>query len=105
MDGEVRRLHLPRLVGTREAVSDLLSEQTVPDRLKGEVLVVYCNRLVSGSSSFADELVRQTLLERDADELLLVGAPDEFAQRVSEAAQRRGVEDRVNRRAGAEVPA
>ena len=99
----MEQLRLPRLAGTREAVTDLLAEQHVPASLTGECLGVLCRDLASGSTSFADELVKQVLTERDAAELTLVGAPERFVTLVRAAAQRRGVADRVHVRSGAEL--
>ena len=97
------QLRLPRLVGTREAVTDLLAEQQVPASLRDEPLVVLCRVVASGSTSFADELVRQVVEVRDARELVLVGAPERLLRYVRDAAGRRGVSSRVVARSGAEV--
>lgn len=97
------RLRLPRLVGTREAVSDLMAEQQIAASLRGERLVVLCRDLAAGSMSFADELVKQVLDERCADELVLVGAPQRFVGGVRAAAQRRSVADRVHVRTAVEA--
>lgn len=97
------QLRLPRLVGTREAVGDLLAEQSVPASLNGERLVVLCRDLASGSTSFADELVKQVLVDRGAAELTLVGAPERFVAYVRAAAERRGAPERVQVRSGAEL--
>lgn len=97
------QLRLPRLVGTREAVSDLLAEQQLPASLAGETVVVQCRDLASGSTSFADELVKQVLGDRGAATLTLVGAPDRFVAYVRAAAERRGVVARVTVRSGAEL--
>src|SRR4051794_13457768 len=75
-------LVLPRLVGTREAVNDLLVDQEVPQALAGERVLVLCRRLASASTSFADQLVKTVLVEREASELVLVGAPVRFADHV-----------------------
>ena len=99
----MRHLRLPRLVGTREAVTDLLAEFDIPESLRGDVLVALCRDLVSGSSSFADQLVLETVVQRGADELALVGAPPQFVAHVLAAAERRGVRDRVQVRTAAEA--
>lgn len=96
-------LLLPRLVGTREAVRDLLAEQDVSGSLAGESLVVLGRDLASGSSSFADELVVEVLERRKADHLILVGMPDQFVRHVRESAARRDVSERVSLRSGAEL--
>ncbi len=88
-------LVLPRLVGTREAVGDLLNEQAVPSRLEGKDLVLLCRDLAAGSTSFADELVLQILVRRRALRLVLVAAPSSFVTRTRDAARRRGVQDQV----------
>lgn len=97
-------LLLPRLAGTRELVGDLLREQELPDSLSGCPLVVYARDLSSGSSSFADQLVCEGVLDRGASEILLVGAPPAFAERVKAAARRRGVGPRVREVAADQLP-
>jgi hypothetical protein len=99
----MEQLRLPRLVGTREAVRDVLDEQGVRPTLAGEQVVVLARDLASGSTSFADELVKELLCERDAAELSLVGAPERFVEHVRAAAARRGVADKVHVRSGAEL--
>ncbi len=94
-------LTLPRLVGSREAVRDLLAEQSISEDLSDDGLVVLCRDLASGSSSFADELVFEVLQRRRAPELVIVGAPIRFGQRVEESASRRGVEHQVSIKMGA----
>jgi hypothetical protein len=99
----VFELRLPRLVGTREAAVDLLEAQDVPRDLGTADVVVFCDDLATGSASFADELVRQVLTERHGGHLVFVGAPQLFWMRVSEAAERRGVLDRVVQKSAAEA--
>lgn len=89
------KIELPRLAGTREAVSDLLEDQGVAARLDGDDLVVFAHALASGSPSFADELVREAIEIRGADHLVLVAPPELFAERVRDAATRRGVDARL----------
>lgn len=96
-------LELPRLAGTREAVSDLLADAGVSVSLAGQDVVVFARALASGSPSFADELVRAVLEVRGADHLILVGSPSLFATRVREAARRRGVYDKFQEAQAAEV--
>ena len=96
-------LRLPRLVGTREAAVDLLDAQDVARDLRTADVVVFCDDLATGSASFADELVRQVLTERRGGHLVFVGAPQLFWSRVTEAAERRGVPDRVTQRSAAEA--
>jgi hypothetical protein len=102
-DGVMEQLRLPRLVGTREAVTDVLHEQGVPATLAGEQVAVLARDLASGSASFADELVKEVLCERGAAELSLVGAPERFVEHVHAAAVRRGVADKVHVRSAAEL--
>jgi hypothetical protein len=99
----VFELRLPRLAGTREAAVDLLDAQDVPHDLRRADVVVFCDDLATGSASFADELVRQVLSQRHGGHLVLVGAPQSFWTRVSEAAGRRGLRDRVVQRSAAEA--
>lgn len=96
-------LELPRLAGTREAVSDLLADRGIALNLAGEDLVVFARALASGSPAFADELVREVLDVRGADHLTLVGSPGLFAARVREAARRRGVHDKFRESQATEV--
>ena len=98
-------LRLPRLVGTREVVGDLLADQDMPKDLTGQRFVVLCYGLTSASSSFSDELVKEILQERHAAELALVGASDRFLGLVRAAAARRGVEQQIVELSGAEVDA
>ena len=99
----MEQIVLPRLAGTREAVGDLLSAQSVPSRLSGQTVVVLCRELASGSPSFADELVKELLEDRAAAELVLVGPPARFQHHVEAAAVRRDVADRVRLGTGAEL--
>lgn len=96
-------LELPRLVGTRDAVSDLLAEQGLPSNLAGQDVVVLGRALASGSSSFADQLVHEVLEVRGANRLILVGSPSLFKTRVREAAERRCVDTRLREAPAAEV--
>jgi len=82
-------LRLPRLVGTREAVHDLLAEQGTAASLKGASLIVVATELAAGSTSFADELVQEVLTRRGANQLVLVGGPASFLSRVRESAAAR----------------
>ncbi len=88
-------LTIPRLAGTRDAVVDLLREHDVPQDLAGTTVVISGRDVVASSASYVDELVRQVLDVRAAAELVLVSPPDQFRDRVLEAAQRRGVTNRV----------
>lgn len=99
----MEQIVLPRLAGTREAVSDLLAAQSVPAALTGETVVLLCRALASGSPSFADEMVKEVLVERGADELVLVGSSERFLQHVTAAAERRDVAGRVRVGSGAEL--
>lgn len=92
----MEHLVLPRLAGTREAVYDLLSEQDVPKELVGQTLTVHARDLASGSPSFADQLVKVVLQERQAEELIILGAPQRFIGHVLGSAERRGVRPRVS---------
>ena len=58
-------------------------------------LVVDATDLISGTSSFAAQLVHRLLVEGKADELIIVGAPDEFGQYVVDDADHAGVADKV----------
>jgi dihydroxyacetone kinase DhaKLM complex PTS-EIIA-like component DhaM len=97
------RLRLPRLVGRREAVADLLTTQQVPPALLDEDVVLLCRDLATGSASFADELVKDLLQQRGAARLLLVGAPERFVEDARAAAVRHGVDGRVLVRTAVEV--
>jgi hypothetical protein len=99
----VFELRLPRLVGTREAAVDLMDAQEIPPQLAGADVVVFCDDLATGSASFADELVRQVLDVRGGGTLMLVGAPQPFWARVSEAADRRGLATQVALKSAAEA--
>ncbi len=97
-------LKLPRLVGTREAVRDLMIDQGVSSSsLRAEPFVVLCRDLATGSTSFADELVKTVLEDGGAQALILVGAPDRFLNHVQSSAERRHVAGKVVVGSGAEV--
>ncbi len=88
-------LTIPRLAGTRDALLALLEEHGVPGNLAGTNVVIICRDVVASSASYVDELVLQVLEVRAATELVLVSPSDQFRDRVVEAAERRGLTDRV----------
>jgi hypothetical protein len=92
---QVQTLRLPRVIGRRDRITELLAAQDVPESLVGETFVVLCRELFAGSGSCADELVRAVVEERGASEMFLVGAPKDFVALVLESAARRHVASRV----------
>jgi hypothetical protein len=87
-------LRLPRLVGARETVRELVAEAQVPGRIDGD-FVVYGDDLATGSGSAADELVKQALEVRGARRLVVVSAPKRFEERLTAAAADRHVTERL----------
>ena len=85
-------LVLPHLIAGRD-LADTLVDRLGP--LGGEQVVVDCRSMVTGSVSFASQLVVRVLAEGGARELVLVGAPPEFADHVCAAAERLQVTDRL----------
>jgi len=81
-------LTLPLFVAGRDFATEMA------DRL-GDVtahtVVVDATGLSSGTSSFAAELVHRILVDGRASELVVVGAPDEFAEYARESATADGV--------------
>ncbi len=85
-------LYLPLFVAGRDFadhVADQLGDR--PD----ERVVVDATGLQSGTSSFAAQLVQRVLVDGRSSELTVVGAPDEFARYLRDAAQRDGVVDKL----------
>jgi hypothetical protein len=92
-------LTLPRLVAGRELAAAMV-DQLGP--LAGQQLIVDCRNTVTGTGSFAAGLVKRALVDKHASELMLVGAPTDFAGYAAEAAEALGVRDRFS--AGAAMP-
>jgi hypothetical protein len=87
-------LRLPRLVGARDTVRELVVEAQLPSHVDGD-LVVYGDDLATGSGSAADELVKQVLQIRGARRLVVVSAPSRFEERLKAAAADRELTDRL----------
>lgn len=81
-------LLLPRLVATRQAVADLLTEDNLPADLTGETVVVVGRELSASTASFADELVKE-LAARNASRILLLNTPEVFTKDAESSAQSR----------------
>ncbi len=86
-------ISLPRIVGTRPAVAPFLVD--VPGDLRGQRVTLDCRALLSGTPSFADEMVRVLLVERRAEELMVLGANEDFASDLAASAREHGVFDRL----------
>lgn len=99
----VERLVMPWALGTREAVTELIAEQQVPESLTGERFVLLCRDMRACSATSADEIVRVIIEERDAGELVLVGARERVVEQFRKSAWRRGVYFRCAVRSAAEV--
>lgn len=81
-------LTLPLLVAGRDFANDMADHL---GSVAGRSIVVDATGLSSGTSSFAAQLVQRVLVEGKADELILVGAPAEFVEYATEAANAAGV--------------
>jgi hypothetical protein len=76
-------LILPMFVAGRDFAAEMADR--LGDMTERQVLVD-ATGLSSGTSSFAAELVARVLVDGKASELIVVGAPEEFARYLSEAA-------------------
>ncbi|UBQ02749.1 hypothetical protein [Curtobacterium sp. TXMA1] len=84
------KITLPRLVGTREAADRIVGDsigQGVREDNDRRVLVL-SRALAASTISFADELVSK-LEQEGFNEILVVGAPEEFTEQLSQATSRR----------------
>ncbi len=86
-------LPLPRLVAGRDYADDMV--KTLGELL-GQDVVVDATRLVSGTTSFAYELIERLLADENANSVLLVGAPADFAEYATSAARELHVTDRFD---------
>ncbi len=89
----VKTLKTPEWVGSRGAARELLS--SLPADLRDGQVHVGCADLIASSPSFVDELVREVLEQRNARKLKLHNVPPEVAHWANEAAERRGVGERI----------
>lgn len=90
--GDVFLLELPYLVAGRD-LADLMLDKF--EDLTGRTVVVDARRTATGSPSFSSQLVHRVLERGDAASLVLLGAPDRFADQVSASALDLGVSDRL----------
>jgi hypothetical protein len=85
-------LTLPLFVAGRDFAAELAERLgDVSDRS----VVVDATALASGTSSFAAELVTRVLVDGKAAELVIVGAPEQFAEYARDGALADGVADRL----------
>lgn len=88
---------LPRLAGTREAADKLLDAQLAGhDSLHTEKVVLVCRDVITSTASFADQLVERILKQGKAAELVLLAPSSGLQQHIMQAAEDRGVGDRVH---------
>lgn len=100
----MHQVTLPRLVGSRESANELL--ESLPPNTRDERLVLNCRELLAASPSFADEIVKLALVEGRVSELVVLGASEEFASYILQAAEARDVGTQVAiHPAGSEVGA
>jgi hypothetical protein len=62
----------------------------------GQDVVVDATRLLSGTTSFAYQLIERLLTDKQANSVLLVGAPADFAEYATCAARELHVTDRFD---------
>jgi uncharacterized Fe-S center protein len=74
---------LPLFVAGRDFAAEMADHLGT---MGGRSIVVDATGLSSGTSSFAAELVSRVLVDGQANELIVVGAPDPFAQYLTDAA-------------------
>jgi hypothetical protein len=86
-------LPLPRLVAGRDYADDMVKAL---DEVFGRDIVVDATRLLSGTTSFAYELIERLLVDEQANSVLLVGAPVDFAEYAISAARELRVTDRFD---------
>ena len=82
---------LPRLIGSREAVRELLAGTP----LAGKVVVLNARELRSASPSAADEFVKFALVEGRAETLEVIAAAPHFCRDLEASSRARGVEARL----------
>ena len=81
-------LSLPLFVAGRDFAAEMAEHLGT---VAGRSIVVDATGLSSGTSSFAAELVQRVLVDGKASELIIVGAPAQFAEYAHEAAVDGGV--------------
>lgn len=89
----VRTLPLPRLVAGRDFADDMV--ETLGG-VVGQDVVVDATKLLSGTTSFAYQLIERLLADKNANSVLLVGAPTDFAEYATAAAREFHVTDRFD---------
>jgi hypothetical protein len=62
----------------------------------GQDVVVDATKLLSGTTSFAYQLIERLLADQNANSVLLVGAPADFAEYATAAARELHVTDRFD---------
>ena len=92
MTGVDAHLVLPLFVAGRDFAAQMADGL---GDVAGRSIVVDATGLTSGTSSFAHELVIRLLVDGKADELVIVGAPDEFVGYARAAADDGGVGHRL----------
>jgi hypothetical protein len=84
---------LPRLVAGRDYADDMVRTLGA---VVGQDVVVDATKLLSGTTSFAYQLIERLLAEENANSVLLVGAPPDFAEYATSAARELHVTDRFD---------
>jgi hypothetical protein len=87
-------LVLPYLVAGRDLADKMVDH--LDEKPYGQVVAVDARKLASGSRSFAGQLVRRIAADGGASQLLLIGAPEQFAAYVADAARALGVNGKVD---------
>jgi hypothetical protein len=95
-------LYLPLFVAGRDFADDVVDRL---GNLTGRSIVVDATGLASGTSSFAAQLVARVLVDGKAEELIIVGAPEQFNEYAREAAKADGVGEALHASRDFPVPA
>lgn len=86
-------ISVPHLVTSRRQAQEMLAG--IPDDLHDCEVILDCSGVQASPPSFVDEVVKIVLVDRKALRLRLRSVPERAATYAEQAAQRRGVVDRL----------